>query len=511
MFEILTPKQMSAAEQASVKSGVSLSKLMDNAGEGLYRSVLSAATKKFYKNAVILVGNGNNGGDGLVCAELLAQSGIVPTVILMCGQPKTELAAAAFEKLDKSIVVLDRNSAEFDYITDKAEIIVDCVFGTGFHGKISDDLLPDFLHIDKCSAYKIACDLPSGVNALSGKVSPGTIKCNQTITFHRKKLGLTLHPAKEYCGELKICDIGIPDGWEKGLGLSIEQPTEAEIAALLPERRRDSHKGSYGKLMLVCGSEKYMGAAMISTQSALRSGIGIANLCTPKSVSQSLVSAMPECVFTPLKHDENGFISADNLSLLLEQAKSASAIVLGCGLGVTDGTKELVYGLIKNADRPIILDADGINCLSAHIDVLEEKQAEIMLTPHPAELARLCGKSVSEVLDDRLSATLYIAIKYGVTVHAKGTQTLTVTPESRCYITDFGNSALAKGGSGDMLAGLIGSFAAQGKKTASACILASCLMGTAAENLSLSKSERGLLARDIISAFPDVLKRWEQQ
>lgn len=511
MFDILTPKQMSAAEQASVKLGISLSQLMDNAGESFGRAVLSLALKKGFKNIVILVGSGNNGGDGLVCANFLAQSGVIPTIILMCGQPKTELAIAAFNKLDKRIQMLDKNSPEFDSVTNNAEIIADCVFGTGFHGKIADELLPAFSQIGKCCAYKITCDLPSGVNALNGAVSPGTIKCSETITFHRQKLGTALHPAKEYCGKITLHEIGIPDGWETGLGLSIEQPDAAEIFGLLPVRRRDSHKGSYGKLMLICGSEKYMGAALISSSAALRSGIGIANLCTPKSVAGALISAMPECIFTSLKCDDNGFITADNLPLLLEQASSASAIVLGCGIGVTDDTAEIVYEIIKKAECPIILDADGINCLSGHIDVLEEKQAEIILTPHPAELARLCGKPVSEILDDRLSATLCIAQKYGVTVHAKGTQTMTVTPENRCYITDFGNSALAKGGSGDMLAGLIGSFIAQGKKAHEACLLASCLMGMTAENLSLSKSERGLLARDIISAFPDTLKQWEQQ
>lgn len=510
MFGILTPEQMKRAEQASVKLGVSLSALMDNAGKRLGREVLASAQQVMSRDIVILVGSGNNGGDGLVCANYLYESGVVPTVILVCGEPKTDLAKAVFSKLYPQIRVIDGESAECNHIISDAGIIVDCVFGTGFRGEMVGQALEIFKLAQESVAYKIACDLPSGVNALNGQVSAGTLHSDRTVTFHRTKLGMLLCPANEYCGEITVVDIGLPDGWEQEVGYSIEKAELSQVMGLLPTRRRDSHKGSYGKLMLVCGSEKYMGAAMVSASSALRSGVGIANLCTPKSVASALVSAMPECIFTTLEADEQGCVSESNLPVLIEMSKTASAMVIGCGLGVTDGTKKLVEGLIRASECPVILDADGINCLSEHIDILEEKQSEIILTPHPAELSRLCGVGVSDIIADRLGYAVSLAEKYGVTVHAKGTQTITATPSGCCYISDFGNTALAKGGSGDLLAGLIGSFVAQGIKIHDACILGSCLMGCTAERLSVYLSERGIVASDIINAIPEILKEWEK-
>lgn len=510
MFDILTPKQMGEAEKASVKLGVSLKQLMDNAGMALGREVLKSAQEKMLRNIVILAGNGNNGGDGLVCADFLAESGVVPTVILICGQPKTELAKGAFERLHADINVISGESDKFNAVINNAEIIVDCVFGTGFHGEIREKVLPVFEALGKSKAYKIACDIPSGVNSLNGHISRGGLKCDKTVTFHRAKTGMFFSPARDVCGEISVKDIGIPFGWEEFIDYSIEKPEFEEIKSLLPERSRNSHKGTYGKLTLICGCENYMGAALISAKAALRSGLGIGNLCTPKSVAASLVSALPECVYTGLKASEDGYISAENIPLLIKISESSSAMVLGCGLGISEDTKQVVFQLIKNAGCPIILDADGINCLSEHINVLKEKQSEIILTPHPAELARLCKTELSEILSDRVGYAAALAEKYGVTVHAKGTQTVTATPSGRCYITDFGNTALAKGGSGDMLAGLIGSFTAQGMVPHEACMLASCLMGKTAEHLSVTKSERGILASDIIDTFPEVLKSWEE-
>ena len=510
MTDILTPKQMGEAEQASVRLGVSLSELMDNAGNALGREVLNFAKKHMLKKIVILIGNGNNGGDGSVCANFLAEAGIVPTIMKMCGEPKTELSKSVVEKLHHTRKVISCEDECFEDVINNAEIIVDCVFGTGFHGEIREKNLRFFEKIGKSCAYKIGCDIPSGVNSDNGYVSKGTIKCTKTVTFHRAKIGMFLSPAKDFCGEILIKDIGIPKGWEAYVSGNVLKPDFDEIKSNLPKRDRNSHKGTYGKLMLVCGCENYMGAALISSLSALRSGIGIANLCTPKSVAKSLVCAIPECVLTGLKSDENGYISAENIQRLIEISKGSSAIVLGCGLGVCDGTKQVVSELIKNAECPIILDADGINCLCEHIDILKEKQGEIILTPHPAELSRLCKISLKECVENRLEYAKSLAEKYGVTVHAKGTQTITATADGLCYITDFGNTALAKGGSGDMLAGLIGSFVAQGEKSEKACLLASCLMGKTAEILAEEKSERGILARDIINAFPKVLKEWEK-
>ncbi|MGN1132824.1 MAG: NAD(P)H-hydrate dehydratase [Oscillospiraceae bacterium] len=508
MFDILTPEQMGCAEQASVKLGTSLAELMDNAGYELYKEIYSSALKLSAKKVLLIIGKGNNGGDGLVAANLLYNAGFNVEIYLPCGSPATDLSSAAFDKLVKQIPVICNDISQLKMLVNKAEIIVDCVFGTGFHGSLRENILPVYEIIENSQAYKIACDVPSGVNSLNGYVSKGTVHYNKTVTFHRAKIGMLLSPAKDFCGKISTCDISIPDGWENDIDISIQQPDLSEIKQLLPERYRNSHKGTYGKLMLVCGCENYMGAPLISVKAALHSGVGITNLCTPKAVASALVAAAPECVFTGLSADNEGFISPDNGEKLIEISGSSQAMVIGCGLGISESTKELVKQLIKFSECPVILDADGINCICENIDILNKRKSEIILTPHPAELARLCGCTTSEIMQDRLKYAHDIAQKYGVTVHAKGTQTLTVTEKS-CIITDFGNTALAKGGSGDMLAGLIGSFRAQGLSSENACVLSSALMGSSAEYLSQSNSERSILASDIINAFSKLFKEWE--
>lgn len=502
---ILTPSQMREAEQTAVRCGVSLAELMDNAGEALGRAVFSAAGKLMKKNIVILVGSGNNGGDGFVAAKYLIQSGVTPIVVLCCGQPATELSKNAAAKLNGIDLISFENAAD---VIASADIIVDCVFGTGFHGSIRGALSDFFALVDSSTAYKIACDVPSGVNSLNGSVSENTFRAEETVTFHMGKLGLYFSPAKEYCGKITVCDISIPYFTEEYADIEITYADERSLADKLPPRPEHSHKGTFGRLVMVCGSGHYLGAAMISARSALRSGVGIVELCTPVQVINAAAAAMPECTYTALSADEEGFVTSDNADKILQSFSRASAAVIGCGLGKTDETVKLVCEIVRRAKIPLIIDADGINCLSEHIDVLKEKQTEIILTPHAAELARLCGVSTGYILNDPLGYAKSISDKYGVVVHAKNTQTLTVS-DDKCVVTDFGCSALAKGGSGDMLAGLVGSFRAQGAKAAESCVLADLVMGRSARQLRETASARGILASDIIAEFPRTLKALE--
>lgn len=501
MYDILTPEQMRMAELASVRLGVGLGELMDNAGEALGEHILRRAEKLMKRNVLFLVGSGNNGGDGFVAAGYLADAGILPTIVLCCGEPKTELAKNAAAKAAGRCRICSRTEQSAAEAVNSADIIIDCVFGTGFHGDIEGELSEFLAVINNVSAYKIACDVPSGVNSLNGQVSQNTFAADETITFHRGKLGLYLAPAKDFCGKVTVADIGIPNGWEKDMGTDIAKAAAEQAAAMLPPRPENGHKGTFGKCALVCGSQKYPGAAVISAMSAMRSGVGIVNLCTPASVISRMGQRIPECTFTALTADEDGFISAENINTILTQLEVSQAAVIGCGLGKNKSTVELVQKIVQQAKCPLIIDADGINCLSEHIDVLKDKQTEIILTPHIGELARLCGVDTKYALDDVLGYAHSIAKKYGVTVHAKSAQTLTVTAD-KCFITDFGCSALSKGGSGDMLAGLIGSLTAQGASPVDACVLADYIMGSSAKRLCESRSPRGVVATDIISEFP---------
>ena len=513
---VLSTAQMTYCEHKSDELGVSLKELMDNAASALSAHIEAICKEKKLSKILILTGKGNNGGDGLVAANLLAERGFDVQIMLCCGEPTTDLARAARERLKDDIVVYEYNdSAEMKAIITQAEVLVDCIFGTGFKGEIRKNMNILFEILNLSSAYKIACDIPSGANAQSGQASTLTFPADMTVTFHAKKIGMTISPAKEMCGKIFVEDIKIPnevyDDMPAELSDIITENADLPPAKLLPARPSYGHKGTFGKLVSVCGSGSYIGAAVISAHSALRTGVGIVNLCTAPEVISAAACTIPECTFSAMKCDESGFLTGENADTILEKLSGAQCLLLGCGLGHTAETEKLVKELVEKSPVPIVLDADGINSLCPNIDVLLKKKSTVILTPHPAELARLCGVPTAEIMSDRLKYASEFSKKYGVIVAAKGAQTL-VCSGGRVMINSTGCTALAKGGSGDMLAGIISSLTAQSPETPADNAWLGCyIMGKTAEMLSEENSERGILATDIIKALPKFLKKLEQE
>lgn len=496
---ILTPEQMTAAEQYAVKCGTSLAELMDNAGFELSREVRKIAYNKMKKIVLILCGRGNNGGDGFVCANHLLEDGLDVTVALVCGEPKTQLAKDAFSKLSPQIKVICDNFASE---AEKADIIVDAVFGTGFHGELPESVAEVFRVAEKTISIKIACDIPSGVNCLTGVVSEETMTFDKTVTFHAVKLGSVIKPAKAFCGEIIVAEIGIPDSYEEYCKYKIENADLTFPENVLPKRRADGHKGTFGKLLMVCGSKQYRGAAVLSTSAAIRSGAGLVEVFSEKEVIDGMFGLVPEAIYTEIE------LSAPEKTaeIILEKSKKASAILIGCGMGDTEENTMLVEKLVKESEVPIIIDADGINSISRNIDVLSDAKAQVILTPHPAELSRICGVSVKEAVENRLGLAVDSALKYGAVVMAKGAGTF-ITDGRKVMLANFGNTALSKGGSGDILAGITASFIAQGAIPLNGATAASIVLGATAEMLSETASERGIVGSDIISALPYAFKK----
>lgn len=499
MSRLLTPKQMSQTEAASEQRGTSLWTLMLNAGNELAAVIKNRAEEFTAKRILMLCGKGNNGGDGFVAAAKIKGGKTDIKVKLMCGEPESELAKRACALLSKE-----------DFIDDAAgyapDMIVDCIFGTGFHGEFDKELADALYEISLIKAYRIACDMPSGVNCCNGKAAAETLICDETVTFHSAKLGMAMRPAKLFCGRVVTADIGIPDGWAADIDDdTVINSVDCEYMHKRMPRRSDiSHKGSYGRLLMICGSEGYPGAAAIASRAALHSGCGIVQLCTPRFVVKCIASTAPECVYTPLPVDENGCISEKAIPQLLRLSENSDAVLIGCGIGKTVGTAKIVEEFVKNCKTTLVIDADGINVLAEHIDILREKSCDVILTPHVAELARLCKVEIAEASERRYRHARELSREYGIVVHAKDTTSITVDGK-KAFVTDFGNSALAKGGSGDMLAGLIGSMLAQGVKPRNACMLADYIMGRTAEMLCEKYSPMAVTSSDIIAAFKETL------
>lgn len=492
--QVLSPKQMSTVEKNSEKYGVSLWELMQEAGLQLGRIVKKHLYHSFKKRVLILVGSGNNGGDGLVCADYLQQSGAEVYLSFLCGDPKTDLAKKAYEMMSSDVSIISVEQIKEQTF----DIAVDCVFGTGFHGALPQAVAYAFLCIraDKI----IACDLPSGCSASSGDCDKNTLKCFETVTFHKAKLGCLLPPSTEYTGMITVVDIKIPKQAECESYQLLDNEYMKEI---LPKRFPTSHKGSYGKLMCICGSLSFPGAAVMSASAALRCGVGLCCLCSTADVVKISAAHITETVYKSVGADSKGFINPSDSELeeIIEETKGFSAILFGCGIGRCGGGLKVLKALLENYEKTIILDADGINMLADNIHIIQNTKASIILTPHLAELARLCNTDIRSVSENRFEYSERLSKELNVTCVAKGAGTAIFSGADKA-LSLTGNSGLSRGGSGDLLAGMISSFAAQGSAPFEAACEGVYLHGLAADMVADKTSERGMLPSDIISELP---------
>ena len=503
-----TPKQMKTIEAAAVEAGISYLELMENAGSKVTEFILNLMSyADFSGGIVILAGGGNNGGDGFVIARNLADAGKAVAVIIADKEPSTDLSAYEYCELSGhsgvTVLNLNDNIETIFSLFSSAGIIVDAVFGTGFHGELPPSVKACFSFVSRCPAKKLAVDVPSGGNCLSGEVADGTIKADFTVTLACKKTGMELYPLKEYCGQIYTEDIGIPEECFSSVGCLLEDADFSAVKALIPKRKSDSHKGSFGKLLNISGSRCMSGAAALSTLAALRSGAGIVKLASTETVINRLASSIFEAVYLPLKETCDGSISADNSDILDKEIKNYSAVSIGCGLSCTADTKKITENILTRAECPIILDADGINCIAGNIDIIKNTKNKLIITPHAGELGRLLGISAKEAAADRLSAAVKLSSIYKIVVVAKGVPTF-VVGDGKAYLCRTGNPGLSRGGSGDVLTGIIAGFVTQGIPPIEAALAGVLVHGHSADRLKDKTSMLGMLPTDVINELPYV-------
>ncbi len=480
-MKVLNVALIRRSEENAVKSGVfSFERLMYIAGNTAAEEIQKTTDCQGKKIAVIC-GNGNNGGDGFVVAKRLYEYGSEVTVILPCGEPVTENARFYYNELCGTVNV--KNSFE-----DKYDIIIDAVFGIGLNRTLSSNLCELFEKVNLSKAIKFAIDIPSGVIADTGEVLSNAIAADYTITFIAYKPCFFLPKGSDYCGKVILADIGVKT--EKFSYSVIDKPVFAK-------RPHNCHKGDFGTAIIMCGSYGMAGAAILSSRAALRSGLGIAKCVVCEGIYQAFTGAVPEAVCVPVKQNENGRFKKDYIdidSLLLK----ADALLFGCGVGNDNDTLEILEEIIKKSKIPVVLDADGINALSNSIDILKKKKSPIIVTPHPAEMARLCNISVSEVQQNRVAVAKSFAEKYNCVVVLKGADTIVASPNGEVFFNPTGNAGMATGGSGDVLAGITVSLLAQGYSLLEAAKTAVYLHGAAGDKALAKRNERSMLPSDII-------------
>ena len=484
----LGPETIKYADRLAVeKYGIPELTLMRNAAKSCFDFITPHISRE--NTILILCGKGNNGGDGYELASLLKKAGFTVSAInVFDSVPVTETAKTVFNECEADIFPF----CEWESKLSSADVIIDAIFGVGFYGSIENDspIGKLILSCNEKDCLRIAIDTPSGINSADGCVGNVVFKAHFTITMAYIKTGMLSYPARDFCGEIKIADIGYPGTLCDEIPKDALVPDDEYVNKTIPQRHPNSHKGTYGRLLMYCASQNMTGAGILAAKAALRSGCGLVNIARDKETIRLLQTQLIEPVFSVIS-DEN----AEEEMLALSE--KASAILIGCGMVTDKKDRDVLFSLIKNAKCNITIDADGINSLCENINILKEAKCTPVLTPHPLEFARLTGKTVQFVQNNRITLAKEFAKEYGCVVVLKGAGTVIASPGRETAINTSGNPGLAKGGSGDVLAGLISSLIAQGLSPFESAAVGCYLHGKAADKLAEIIGEYGLLPSDL--------------
>ncbi len=501
---IVTTAEMKQAEKNANDSGVSYLRLMENAGSTAFR-VIREKIGLEHKRFVILCGTGNNGGDGFVVARKLSEQGCTVTTVIT-DLPRTDDARTMYDSLnalqaDILMMGMDEDRVIANCLS-ACDVIVDAVFGTGFHGALPERVAELFRLSNRATACRVSLDLPSGINGDSGEADCDAFSPDITVAFAAMKTAHILPQSAAACGEIHTVHIGIEEACFEDAGFLLTVLDESIVEEALPIRKADSHKGTYGRLLNISGSGNMPGAAVISTLAALRSGAGIVTLASTDAVVDIAAAHFFEATFLRCKADDEGMLSRASMRDLVGNAVKASACLIGCGMGVSEDTASILRAVVENCTSPIIIDADGINCLSRDINIIRTAKAPVILTPHIGEMARLSKRSIAEIKADAFRIARDFARQWNVILVLKDATTIVALPNGALFLNKTGNPGMARGGSGDMLAGMIASFAAQGIEPSLAAPCAVYLHGLCGDRTAEKRSQYGMLPGDMIAELP---------
>ncbi|NTV15449.1 MAG: NAD(P)H-hydrate dehydratase [Desulfobulbaceae bacterium] len=488
--------------------------LMENAGRGTVDSIGNHFGLLADMSVVVVAGPGNNGGDGLVIARHILQRGGRPRVCLLIEPGKlTGDAAVNLEIINKLEIPLlvadnqDKVQSLRDYLLG-CQLIVDAIFGIGLTRDVSGHYATAVDIINASSRQVISVDIPSGLHSDHGHAMGKCVRATLTATYGLAKPGHFLGLGPEATGTLEIIDISLPARAIQAANLGTELLTAAGVSPWLPRRHRTAHKGTFGHLMIVAGSSGKSGAALLCCRGALRSGAGLVSLAAPVTLADLVVSGLPEAMTIILPRSTNGHANIADLETISLELPGKTAMVIGPGLGTDPATGRLVAELYRQIQLPMVVDADGLNLLVAEGIDLRIAAGPRILTPHPGEMARLTGFSSGKIQADRLTTARDFATRQQVYLVLKGPGTVIAAPDGQLAINSSGNQLLAAGGSGDVLAGLIGSLLAQGLSPWQAAGLGVFGHGLAADNLrGAGKLTLGVLASEFADELSGVLSQ----
>jgi len=517
--KILTISQMHQIEQECAKIGLSTDVLMENAGKAVaeeVKQILGAIDKQ---HILILIGPGNNGGDGLVAARHLHDWGAKVSVYLCHERPPNDpnLKLVKERKITCVEAAQDENLDRLDEFLSSASAVIDALFGTGTPRPFRGLLLQALDRVTKAKKKRsglniIALDLPSGLNADSGAVDPGCLYADNTITLGFPKPGLFRLPGAERAGKITVADIGIPTYLAEQA--TTEFITSDWASSVLPERPLEANKGSFGRVLVVAGSINYIGAAYLACSGAIRVGAGLVTLATAASLQPILASKLTEITYLPLREFRPGIISSEAAREIQRTLNEYNVLLLGCGLGQSQSVISLIKSILLTKSKLalpfLVLDADALNTLAQTRNWWQQLSGDAILTPHPGEMARLAGMTVDGVQADRVGMARKVAQDWHKTIVLKGAYTVIAAPDGQVRISPIANPGLASAGTGDVLTGAIAGLVAQGLSLFDAAALGVYLHGEAGEMVKAKLGDAGMTATDLLPVLPLVIKQLKE-
>ncbi len=503
MLKVCTAEQMrtidrSCEELGSVPSIV----LMENAAISCFYEIM----KHNPQNAAVFCGKGNNGGDGFAIARHLFNNGINVKVYLVCGSDFKGDALINYEIISKLgikiIELYDTDLLETEINT--FDIIVDAIFGTGIKGEITGIAYDVINLINKSSKFTLSVDIPSGIDADTGEVGSVCINAGKTVTFAAYKRGLLLFPGADFCGEIIVKNISIPEYIIEAGNININIIDKQYVNKIMPKRKKNSHKGDYGKILIIGGSEGLTGAVCLSAQACVKSGAGLVTVAVCDSLNPVIEAKLTEPMSLPLP-SSNGHLDKSCIDIILKKINDYDVCLFGPGIGRSDDIVEILAHILKVSEIPVIIDADGLYALSKNKSMLDDCRCSLILTPHEAEMSRISDYGLEYVSQNRLELSQSYSTSNGVTLILKGPHTIVTSPGGLQYININGNCGMATGGSGDVLAGIVAAFCARGIDETDAAALSVYIHGLASDIAAEKTGFDSLLATDIINNIANAL------
>ena len=504
---------MREIEDRAEAGGVSKDVLMENAGLAVADYIRASVRNLVGMTVVVLVGPGNNGGDGLVAARHLDAWGARVTIVLCRDNPAHRGKVEFLRGKRVTIIRLDDDDgpAQLRESLQLGQIVLDAILGTGRSRPITGttaealDLLREARAGNEAPRL-MALDVPTGLDADTGNVDAKTVPCDETLTLGNPKAGLYRFPGAEYAGAVEVLDIGIPKGLDRDI--AFELMTDGWAKSALPDRPMSGHKGTFGKALIVGGSRHYVGAPYLAATAAGRVGAGLVTLAVPQSLQMAVAAKAVEPTYLPLPEESPGVPSADAVGLIAEAVGGYQALLIGPGIGQADSTREMVTRLLceSGAHPPLVVDADGLNILASSSHWWNDFPQNAVLTPHPGEMARLTGRSTKDIQERRVEIAVEAAVKWRKIVVLKGAFTVVAYPDGSARLSPFANPVMATAGTGDVLAGTIAGLLAQGVAPEDAAALGVYLHGLAGERVSVDLGEAGMLAGDLLPELPRAIR-----